>query len=302
MSGMPSPVPWPQVEVEASMKPTVNQTTQNPKEPLGNQEPQLSGADQNGQFGQFQLIAASQLANMAFPAWKGEDGALSKARESTEHTHSKVCTDLHSLKKTVRWRGTKKTKCWTIQVHMSHVQNVYSLAPDKEMFTPLLTFLLSLCAHRFCYAHILSYTGLSPTGVCLRLCLPCWSCLNNLEYYGIAFANDSCIVNGFSCGFVPANIHAESNILPSTAFCIWVQYFNKSKVWTGALGACPMPALLHMKRNCQASNQATKQKKTSPSLETLRTLGDWKNMQKVSALAGSAQCLSTQSMVGQAWR
>jgi hypothetical protein len=34
----------------------------------------------------------------------------------------------------------------------------------------------------------------------------------------------------------------------------------------------------------------------------LRTLGDWKNMQKVSALAGSAQCLSTQSMVGQAWR
>lgn len=40
-----------------------------------------------------------------------------------------------------------------------------------------------------------------------------------------------------------------------------MQYFNKSKVWTGALGACPMPALLHMKRNCQASNQATKQKK-----------------------------------------
>jgi len=27
-------------------------------------------------------------------------------------------------------------------VHMSHVQNVYSLAPDKEMFTPLPTFLL----------------------------------------------------------------------------------------------------------------------------------------------------------------
>ena len=40
-----------------------------------------------------------------------------------------------------------------------------------------------------------------------------------------------------------------------------MQYFNKSKVWTGALGACPMPALLPMKRNGQASNQATTQKK-----------------------------------------
>ena len=47
----------------------------------------------------------------------------------------------------------KKKTCWTNQVRTSHVQNVYSLAPDQEMFLPA-AYVLLMCARALLHAYL----------------------------------------------------------------------------------------------------------------------------------------------------
>ena len=101
---------------------------------------------------------------------------------------------------------------------------------------------------------------------------------------------DFCIVNGFTCGFVPANIHAESNIFAKYSILYLSAVFQQIQgldwcAW--CLSNASSPAYEEKLPSKQPSNQAKKNKPIS---------GDFANTWRLKELAKSLSTCGECSM------